>query len=62
MSAFGVDFNVFNSDGQNAFHVACDNNKAKIVRVSSFAGFDFCDSDGASDPVKPTYYETALIW
>ena len=34
LSAFGVDFNVFNSDGQNAFHIACDNNKAKIVRVS----------------------------
>lgn len=32
LSAFGVDFNTFNTDGQNAFHVACDNNKGKIVR------------------------------
>ena len=32
LSAFKADFNGLNSDGQNPFHVACQNGKGKIVK------------------------------
>ena len=38
LSAYGVDFNTFNSDGQNPFHVASDNDKAKIVKFLAQRG------------------------
>ena len=38
LSAYGVDFNTFNSDGQNPFHIASNADKAKIVKFLAQRG------------------------
>ena len=38
LSAYAVDFNTFNSDGQNPFHTACDNDKTKVIKFLAQRG------------------------